>query len=165
MKVTGQVTPGVQAIQNFAKQVLARITDLREGQGRIQKQIFGLIQENFATSGRLSGGWAPLSRRYKERKAREVQQGKIKSTETNVRTGRLRESFTGGPDSVSEFDPSTNTFRIGSTVPYYQFIKSGTRLTPPRPVITASDQFRGRLRVIFETELSANVGRIKPLKK
>jgi len=80
----------------------------------------------FASEGAYaSGGWAPLSPRYKAWKDRHYPGRKILA-----RTGRLRRSLTRRPFGVEEIEPKY--MRLGTDVPYAKYHQRGTEKMPRR---------------------------------
>lgn len=119
------------------------MSDLRQGAVwlRVQQAFYRIMKGQFASEGGQgkSGGWAPLSSPYKERKIKRYGNKPILQA-----TGRTYRSMTAeGGDSIVDKQPQEMT--LGTRVPQAKFHQAGTGKMPARPIIDMSDEDEKKL--------------------
>ena len=142
-----QLLVEVDGDQQLARQLARwsdRVQDVRPAFDTIATEIARWETGQFASQGRrASGGWAPLSPRYRAWKERHYPGKNILE-----RTGRLRESLTQRPFGVERIN--AQTMEVGTGVPYSRFHQQGTGRMPRRRPLELTDQDRGELVKILQ---------------
>jgi phage gpG-like protein len=115
--------------------------DMRPAFEELRRRFLTIERRQFATQGGYSGGWAPLSPRYRAWKAQHYPGKTILR-----RTDALWRSLTEGP-AVAVLEPSYMV--LGSDVAYGRFHQQGGgRLPRRRPVEIADAERREWVKVI-----------------
>jgi phage gpG-like protein len=111
--------------------------DARPAFEAIRESFLAAERRQFSTQGGYaSGGWAPLSPRYAEWKARHYPGQPILR-----RTDELFRSLTEGPE-INVIEPQFALF--GSAVPYGEFHQHGTARMPMRKPVELPEALRRR---------------------
>jgi len=140
MRIT-TVVRGAKEASSRLHGMTVRASDMRDALNRIADEFCQHEGTVFLNQGAIVGmsGWAPLSLEYAEEKARSGFSDGIL-----VRTGKLRMSLTSKMDPYFVMRLTPKTLRIGTSVPYAKFHRSGTSKMPARDPIRITPAQRVR---------------------
>lgn len=125
---------GEQQVERTLEGIADRAEDMRPAWEVLRGRFLRVEQRQFASQGRYSGGWAPLSPRYAAWKARHYPGKTILR-----RTDQLWRSLTQGPE-IAILEP--RFMMLGSAVRYGAFHQAGGGNLPRRRPVELSEYER-----------------------
>ena len=142
--------PTIFTVEVLGEEQVARVLDGVEYRAQDMRPIWQILaedfyqveEEQFATEGGFSGGWAELSERYKVWKEAHYPGRPIL-----VLTGALREAITSPNARGSIYDLQRDYMMVGvsrEVLPYAVYHQTGTRHMPARPPIALPESTKER---------------------